>query len=395
MSSFPPLTPKPPKPPKPPSRFPLLARSSSKTQKLAKLYEAHGQRWAEIARHLEGRTDQQCMGRWRRHLDPSVKKDAWSPAEDAELVGLHDSLGPRWSNISKMLTGRTAQQCRARWFQLSAAEEHPDGGAEEEGVSTVTVRLGGGGGQNAGPDAKTRRKELHQENDRAAAASEKGGRESSRREHKQAAKVGQKRRRNASPSEPSPPQTPAVTDEGDVASAGPSANHSGSDHSEGKQGATRTARGDKGGASNTRAKKEDAKGRGGGVSGRGEEEGEGAAGFGEEYLGRGNRAGDDPAGPGPGGNTYGAGGGLDLLAMLYSAAVTYEQGFAAAAADAARAARTRGGREASRSGGTRLSGATRRRASRPTPSPRRGCCRRERAPGHSRSRDDQPIITPR
>ena len=200
------------------------------------------------------------MGRWRRHLDPSVKKDAWSPAEDAELVGLHDSLGPRWSNISKMLTGRTAQQCRARWFQLSAAEEHPDGGAEEEGVSTVTVRLGGGG-QNAGPDAKTRRKELNQENDRAA-ASEKGGRESSRREHKQAAKVGQKRRRNASPSEPSPPQTPAVTDEGDVASAGPSANHSGSDHSEGKQGATRTARGDKGGASNKRAKKEDAKGRG-------------------------------------------------------------------------------------------------------------------------------------
>ena len=333
MSSFPPLT---PKPPKPPSRFLLLARSSSKTQKLAKLYEAHGQRWAEIARHLEGRTDQQCMGRWRRHLDPSVKKDAWSPAEDAELVGLHDSLGPRWSNISKMLTGRTAQQCRARWFQLSAAEEHPDGGAEEEGVSTVTVRLGGGG-QNAGPDAKTRRKELNQENDRAA-ASEKGGRESSRREHKQAAKVGQKRRRNASPSEPSPPQTPAVTDEGDVASAGPSANHSGSDHSEGKQGATRTARGDKGGASNKRAKKEDAKGRGGASRGGGKKK-EKEPRVSERSISGGETApGDDPAGPGPGGNTYGAGGGLDLLAMLYSAAVTYEQGFAAAAADAARAA---------------------------------------------------------
>ena len=63
------------------------------------------------------------MGRWRRHLDPSVKKDAWTDPEDKKLMSLHDTLGPRWSNISKMLTGRTAQQCRARWFQLSASDD--------------------------------------------------------------------------------------------------------------------------------------------------------------------------------------------------------------------------------------------------------------------------------
>ena len=79
---------------------------------------------------MEGRTDQQCMGRWRRHLDPSVKKDAWTDPEDKKLMSLHDSLGPRWSNISKMLTGRTAQQCRARWFQLSAAEDDAMGGVQ-------------------------------------------------------------------------------------------------------------------------------------------------------------------------------------------------------------------------------------------------------------------------
>jgi myb proto-oncogene protein len=31
-------------------------------------------KWAEIARHMVGRTDQQCMGRWRRHLDPSIRR---------------------------------------------------------------------------------------------------------------------------------------------------------------------------------------------------------------------------------------------------------------------------------------------------------------------------------
>ena len=39
------------------------------------LVKAHGiGKWAEIARCLDGRTDQQCMGRWRRTLDPSVRK---------------------------------------------------------------------------------------------------------------------------------------------------------------------------------------------------------------------------------------------------------------------------------------------------------------------------------
>jgi len=31
-------------------------------------------RWAEIARQIDGRTDQQCMGRWRRHLDPNIRR---------------------------------------------------------------------------------------------------------------------------------------------------------------------------------------------------------------------------------------------------------------------------------------------------------------------------------
>ena len=55
-------------------------------------------------------------------------------------MSLHDSLGPRWSNISKMLTGRTAQQCRARWFQLSAADD--DALSEGTTVSAAAARFG-------------------------------------------------------------------------------------------------------------------------------------------------------------------------------------------------------------------------------------------------------------
>ena len=35
------------------------------------LVAEHGNAWACIACRMDGRTDQQCMGRWKRHLDPT------------------------------------------------------------------------------------------------------------------------------------------------------------------------------------------------------------------------------------------------------------------------------------------------------------------------------------
>ena len=54
------------------------------------------------------------QGRWRRHLDPGIKRDAWKAREDSALMALYDQFGSQWSSISKAIPGRTAQQCRAR-----------------------------------------------------------------------------------------------------------------------------------------------------------------------------------------------------------------------------------------------------------------------------------------
>jgi hypothetical protein len=62
------------------------------------------------------------MGRWRRHLDPNIRKCQWLLAEDSLLTSKYEEYGPKWSYISTFLEGRTAQQCRARWFQLSPAD---------------------------------------------------------------------------------------------------------------------------------------------------------------------------------------------------------------------------------------------------------------------------------
>mmetsp|Transcript_27081 Transcript_27081/g.59177 ORF Transcript_27081/g.59177 Transcript_27081/m.59177 type:complete len:884 (-) Transcript_27081:1518-4169(-) len=89
---------------------------------LQHLVHTIGHHWAEIARHFKGRTDQQCMGRWRRHLDPSIRKDSWTLEEDSRLLSLYQQHGNSWSTIAKLLTGRTPQQCRGRWCQLTKPE---------------------------------------------------------------------------------------------------------------------------------------------------------------------------------------------------------------------------------------------------------------------------------
>lgn len=75
------------------------------------------------------------MGRWRRHLDPNVTRGAWGVEEDAALCDLYRRLGPKWSLICRSVPGRTAQQCRARWFQIdggASASERTGGDSRSE-----------------------------------------------------------------------------------------------------------------------------------------------------------------------------------------------------------------------------------------------------------------------
>lgn len=119
--------------------------TEAEDRKLAEMYDVYGQKWAEIARHLEGRTDQQCMGRWRRHLDPSIRRDVWLQSEDNRLVELQRKMGASWSAIAKELKGRTAQQCRARWFQMFDSSEK----LKKEATKTVVVSASSGKGSSA------------------------------------------------------------------------------------------------------------------------------------------------------------------------------------------------------------------------------------------------------
>lgn len=93
--------------------------SSKEDALLVRLVEMYGNQWALIARNVPGRTDQQCMGRWRRHLDPLIRRERWKTEEDVLLMAAWNRYQNQWAQISKVMCGRTPQQCRTRYQHIT------------------------------------------------------------------------------------------------------------------------------------------------------------------------------------------------------------------------------------------------------------------------------------
>lgn len=83
---------------------------------LAKLVATHGPRnWSLIAKSFKKRIGKQCRERWHNHLDPNVRKDAWSPSEDRYILEQVAYLGTKWSVIAQSLPGRTDSAVKNRY----------------------------------------------------------------------------------------------------------------------------------------------------------------------------------------------------------------------------------------------------------------------------------------
>lgn len=70
--------------------------------------------WIKIAEKVPGRNSEQCCKRWAISLNPDVKKGPWTQQEDAILLEAHQKFGDSWAEISKLIPGRTCKAVRNR-----------------------------------------------------------------------------------------------------------------------------------------------------------------------------------------------------------------------------------------------------------------------------------------
>jgi myb proto-oncogene protein len=56
--------------------------------------------WKVVAEYFPGKSAKQCRQRWHNHLNPEIKRSAWSPEEDRILIHYHNQIGNKWARVS-------------------------------------------------------------------------------------------------------------------------------------------------------------------------------------------------------------------------------------------------------------------------------------------------------
>lgn len=93
-------------------------------EELIRLIRENGTRqWSQIAATFNAnlganRNGKQCRERWVNFLNPEIKKDPFTLAEDVLILEKRLSIGNKWSEIIKEMPGRTENNVKNRFNMM-------------------------------------------------------------------------------------------------------------------------------------------------------------------------------------------------------------------------------------------------------------------------------------
>ncbi|CAM0906867.1 unnamed protein product [Alopecurus aequalis] len=95
----------------------------------------HGiENWTVIATQFKDKTARQCRRRWFNYLNTECKKGGWSREEDMLLCEAQKLLGNKWTEIAKVVSGRTDNAVKNRFSTLCKRRANNDDPFEENGA---------------------------------------------------------------------------------------------------------------------------------------------------------------------------------------------------------------------------------------------------------------------
>ncbi|XP_064985358.1 transcription factor MYB124-like isoform X1 [Musa acuminata AAA Group] len=105
--------------------------------------------WTSIAALFKDKTSRQCRRRWYTYLNSECKKGGWSAEEDMLLCEAQKIFGNRWTEIAKVVSGRTDNAVKNRFstlckkrVKLEASSKENKGSSFDQSNKRVIVQDG-------------------------------------------------------------------------------------------------------------------------------------------------------------------------------------------------------------------------------------------------------------